>query len=172
MKTGGGGGQPGSDARFFLQEGWLIQHQSVCRAAVLDPVSIPASCPTICNNSPLLIHGYPSWVIVICVNSMHSLGGHLLGSGPDGLHVELGQFPQAKVLRRSDWGWAICNSNVVCCASDAVGRTDPPWVGTETWDSIKHADKDAWDCVFGFVLLLSLKSVGILPFGYFETKIR
>ena len=36
-------------------------------------------------------------------------------TGADGLRVELGQFPQAKVVRRSDWGWAICNSNVVCC---------------------------------------------------------
>lgn len=37
-------------------------------------------------------------------------------AGADGSRVELGQFPQAKVLRRKDWGWAICNSNVVCCS--------------------------------------------------------
>lgn len=32
------------------------------------------------------------------------------------MKVELGQFPQAKVLRRNDWGWAISNGNVVCCS--------------------------------------------------------
>lgn len=43
--------------------------------------------------------------------------------GDDGLKVELGQFPQAKVLRRNDWGWAISNGNVVCC-SWAQGSED------------------------------------------------
>ena len=37
--------------------------------------------------------------------------------------MELGQFPQAKVLRRNDWGWAISNGNVVCC-SWAQGSED------------------------------------------------
>ena len=39
------------------------------------------------------------------------------------MKVELGQFPQAKVLRRNDWGWAISNGNVVCC-SWAQGSED------------------------------------------------
>ena len=34
----------------------------------------------------------------------------------NGRRVELGQFPQAKVIRRADWGWAIANSNIVCCS--------------------------------------------------------
>ena len=34
----------------------------------------------------------------------------------DGRRVELGQFPQARVIRRADWGWAIANSNIVCCS--------------------------------------------------------
>ena len=36
-------------------------------------------------------------------------------AGADGHRVELGAFPQAKVIRRDDWGWAIANSNIVCC---------------------------------------------------------
>ncbi|CAL1164102.1 unnamed protein product [Cladocopium goreaui] len=53
-----------------------------------------------------------------------NVGGHPNGLtyqwflSADGSRVELGQFPQAKVLRRKDWGWAICNSNVVCCSVD------------------------------------------------------
>ena len=34
----------------------------------------------------------------------------------DGRRVELGKFPQARVIRRADWGWAIANSNIVCCS--------------------------------------------------------
>eukprot|EP00434_Breviolum_minutum_P042911 symbB.v1.2.038216.t1/scaffold5876.1/size22837/1 len=43
----------------------------------------------------------------------------------DGLKVELGQFPQAKVLRRNDWGWAISNGNVVCCSLDPEDLEQP-----------------------------------------------
>ncbi|CAJ1445242.1 unnamed protein product [Effrenium voratum] len=37
----------------------------------------------------------------------------------DGRHVALGQFPQARVTRRRDWGWAIANGNIICCSLEA-----------------------------------------------------
>ncbi|CAK9000176.1 unnamed protein product [Durusdinium trenchii] len=43
----------------------------------------------------------------------------------DGHRVELGAFPQAKVIRRDDWGWAIANSNIVCCSLDAKDLAVP-----------------------------------------------
>eukprot|EP00930_Biecheleria_cincta_P059045 TRINITY_DN44814_c0_g1_i1.p1 TRINITY_DN44814_c0_g1~~TRINITY_DN44814_c0_g1_i1.p1 ORF type:complete len:260 (+),score=36.44 TRINITY_DN44814_c0_g1_i1:75-854(+) len=81
----------------------------------------------------------------------------------DGGRIALGPFPVADVHRRDDWGWVVCNVNIVCCSMEpgqfTVGssaavshpRYFAPLQPTDSNDNIEHHFAE-WDDISAEIL--------------------